>query len=769
MPGPWERYAQPQARERAAGGGPWERYAQQAAPLIQARTFERDEDEQLYRQKLSENMTPGRATGIGVSQFGRPNPTPEQVAEYTRLEVEQQRGTEQEQQQFETSRTPLARAAGTAAFAASLPVRFATRGKSGLGELVGTVAPQTGRVLTASEAGFARANEPGFELIGKGGEIALGIPPLSSLGVPARGIAATARAIANKPLPPRAATSAIARAGIRNERLADIAAFRNTGVEPFGPALTETGLAGTVKQLSEAPIVGAPVRNKLLQSVEETRAAGEDIAGQYGAARSYRDVGNVVEQGLERFKDARSADTIESAAAKLPDEALARLARTPARETSIKTKQDVLYERAWRGIPEEMQRGKSMKDVARFWGGMTSTQTILRELTERNQRMFAATRGNVPVEPTLAYPLRGGVAGQIAADIIEGRWRGNLQTMRDVRSEFRRLASGVSDTEKNTLKLSDMRRIQSAMTEDMIGLLERNVDYYRGARTPGTAAQVQRAIHDFRRADQFTRASAQRLETIEKLYGAQSAEQLGIGILKDAMGGRKGGNLQRLVSLSHSLRDEEWGDVASGVLRELGRPLGSARGIAEDAGFSVNSFITNWNNLSPEGRNVLFRRAGTRELGKSLDSFVRVADRMANFEALTNTSRSATNALGMTGLISILTAAQQAAVGNWRTAAGAASIGAGMYGFGRFMTSPAYVRWLTRATELSGQPGKLGTLRAHARALAALADRERDLGVQGVMAAIARAIDDQVDGLQRERLQAAQGRSGTALPALPAR
>ena len=755
MAGPWEKYG----GQGQPAAGPWAKYAG-AAPLAQPHVFERDADEQLYRQMLAENLTPGRATGIGMARYGRPNPSREEIEAFTREAVQHQRATEMEQAQFEASRTPGQRAIDTAAFAASMPVRIATHGKGGLGEVLPGGA---GRAARRAEARFARANEPALETIGAAGEVMLGVPALSALGVPARGVAASARMLANRPLPVRA----VARAGRRNERLADVAAMRRSGVEPFGPAVTESGMAGTVKQLSEAPIVGAPVRSKLLQAVEETRQAGENVAAEYGAARTYRDVGNVVEQGLERFKDARSAQTIDSTAARLSDVELARVARTSARETSVKTKQDALYERAWRGIPPTMAKGRSVKGSDRFLGGMANTQALLKDLTARNQRMFSATRGETAVDPTLAYPVRGGIVGQFVQDVIEGRWRGNLQSMRDVRSEFRRLASGMADTERNTLKLSDLRRLQSAMTEDMIALLQRNVEHYQGLKTgKKTAAKIRRAIHDFRRADQFTRASAQRLETIEKLYRTQSAEQLGLSILKDAMGGRKGGNFQRLIALRNSLRDDEWGDVASGVLRELGKPMGSARGVTEEAGFSVNSFITNWQNLSTEGKNILFKqKAGTKELGKALDDFVRVADRMANFEALVNTSRSATNALGMTGLISVLTAAQQAVIGNWRTAAGAASIGTGMYAFGKFMTSPAYVRWLTRATELSGQPGKLTALRGHARALAGLADRERDWGVQQLMLGFARAIDEQAEAMQRERYPALPAPQATRQPA----
>lgn len=743
---PFAQFSQPPS---SAAQNPFARFA----PLAQPRTFERDEDEALYREGLAKEQE-RRAYPVPAVGLDKRDNTPEEAAI---LAVQRQRGKEGEQKEFDARRTPLKRILGADTFVASAPVRMLTRGEYGIGDVVGLVSPGAGKALSQSEADFARANAPGLEVAKAAGEITAGIPALSTMGAATGGIAATGAAVAGRPL----SKSAIPRALVRNERLADIEAFEKSGVKPFGPALTESGTAGTVKQLSDAPVVGAPVRKALTEAVEQTRDAGEKLAGKYGDAKTYRDVGNVVEGGLERFKDAKAADIGEEAAKGLSDDALAGIVSKPARETSIKTKQDALYERSWRGIPMRMREGRSQQDTTRFMSGLTNTRGVLKEITERNMSMVRQTRMEdgkrieLPVaERRIAYPVRGGLAGQMVQDVLETSATRSLQDIRNMRSNFRRLASGMSDTEKNTLQLSDHRRIQSAMTQDMIDLLKRNAEHYDGKKGgKQTASAVRRAIHDFRRADQFTRASVGRLETLEKLYGAQSAEQLALGIVKDAMGGRKGGNFSRLSALRRSLKDDEWDDVSAGIMRELGRPVASARGVAEDAGFSVQSFMTRWNEMSDEGKNVLFNRSGDqgKVLRSSLDSFVRVADKMANFEAMANTSRSATNALGMAGLASIFTAAQQAMTGNFQTAAAAASVAGGTYAFGKFMTSPAYVRWLTRAAELSGDPDKLRLLRGHARDLAKLAAKEPDQAVQNLMQAVAMRIGDATNPEAREK------------------
>jgi hypothetical protein len=877
------------------------------APL-RDRLFEKPEDEALYQETLAEIKKSANAPRFPQAGNEPPDNSEDGMRRRARDIVMSRRGAEAEEKAFSESRTVSKRIGDAVAFAGDIPVRTLTGGKYGWSDIYDAAgAPEMASANRGRIADFARANESGLEWAKKIGDASLGIPALNGLGrvtgvspaLELRSAAALARAKA----------ASVARGAVTDARLEDLAAFERSGVKPFGPAFTETGTAGTVKQLSEAPIVGTPVRNALGQALEETRDAGQRVAAQYGdaatyrdagevvrgaarraveetrdtagslpgtgTARSYRDAGNTARGGLERFSDARSADTIGDRAANLSDAQISNVAATPARNTSVRTKQDALYERAWRGIPEDMRRGRSRGDTTRFFGGLNNTRQLLLDLSERNRSLYAATRDGVEVDPRMSYPVRGGIAGRIVEDIIESRWRGQLQTMRDVRSNFRRLASGIGDTEANTLQLSDHRRIQSAMTQDMIGVLQRNAEHYRGTGDAATAARVERSIHDFRRADQFTRASAGRLEALEKLYGATSAESLaqnmlkdaqgagkgnldrltalrrsltdnewgdvaggilaemgrpaanargitqeagysvnnlidnlsglspegrralfshnpqlareltaleqaarrgaaplerrystkspeeiGVAVAKDAEGGRKGGNFDRLQTLRRRLNDEEWGDIASSALREMGRPVGSARGQAQELGFSVQSAFTRYQNMSAEGRDLLFGREGAR--AQSLQDFIRVADRMANFEALVNTSRSATNGLGMAGLASIFTGATQLLMGNPGTALGAASVAGGMYGFGKFLTSPRYVRWLTRTVELSRDPRRALTLRDHARELARLAAKEADPAIQAVATALAQSATATANRIAQERGQGQRSRQTEA-------
>jgi hypothetical protein len=863
------------------------------APLRE-RLFERPEDEALYQGTLARiRFAATNTKRPQLPMAGEPPIDNSDEGMHRRAYeiVLNQRTKEAEDKAFEESRTPVQRVGDAAMFLPEAAVRTATGGRRGLADIADwTGGPQAGQMIRDTQGNFGRANESELGVLKRIGDVTLGIPMLSTMGAPLEATAGAALAAARTPramLP--AQIKSAARGALTDARLEDLGAFERSNVTPFGPAFTETGTAGAVKQLSEAPIVGAPVRNALVRTIGEARDAGERVASQYGeagtyrdagqavqgavrrgveqardtagglpgtgTARSYRDAGVVAREGLENFSDARSADTVGSAGSALKDEQIASIASQPARETSVKTKQDAVYERAWRNLPQDMKAGRSKVDVTRFMSGLTETRAVLGEIVDRNMGMIRQTRMengkriDLPVtEGRIAYPVRGGLLGQAIQDILETTSTRSIQDVRNLRSDIRRLASGMSDTEKNTLTNSDMMRIQSALTRDLAGTLERNAAHYAAA-SPDIANRIRYSARQFRRADQFTRTAMQRIEALEKLYDAGSPEllaqnilkdaqgagkgnlsrlvslrrslpnedwdeiaggilaemgrpaatardvtqeagysvnnlidnlakmspegrnalfghnpelrrslavlekearaqtgplerfygsappeRIGLEIVKDAEGGRKGGNIDRLSMLRRQMTDAEWGNVGAAALREMGKPVGSARGITQDAGFSVQSAFTRWQNMSPEGRRILFGAEGARV--QSLNDFIRVADRLANFEALTNTSRSATNALGLTGLASIVGAASQLLMGNPGAAVTAGSVGASMYGFGKFLTSPTYVRWLTRAVKLSRDPRAAFTLRDHARELARLAANETDPAIEAVARAL---------------------------------
>ena len=205
------------------------------------------------------------------------------------------------------------------------------------------------------------------------------------------------------------------------------------------------------------------------------------------------------------------------------------------------------------------------------------------------------------------------------------------------------------------------------------------------------ARQAANALQAFRTADRYTRAGMGRIERAYTILQADNPERAAQRLLAAAMD-RGRGNLQLIQMAQSALRPDEWGDFASLVLRNMGQPVPSARGIAHEAGFSVQTFLTNWNKIDPRARALIFNNPEQRA---AIDDLYRVVGRLAGVESQVNTSRSASNALNLSGLF--------AAGGALMAGDGGATLlGAGLAGTSAsvLMSRPTYARWLAQYARL---------------------------------------------------------------------
>lgn len=689
MSGPWEQYA-----ASAAPVGPWSRYAERGDPQLEHLSLD-------DLRSSSVGLPPGHPI---TKELERRSKALVSVpgAEPTDFDV---MARNQAHRDYQAKRGVGERVKDTAAFVASAPIRALTRGQYGAGDIVGAVSPSAGAAVMAGERDFARANPDVLWTLGAVGEV--------TGGLPAGGMAARPR---NMPNP--ATEAAALRAAQATD---DIAAAQRLNVEVPGFAYNSGPSASVARQLSETPIIGAPARNAIQRSLGDIGRAAEETAGLYGDARTAQQVGQAAERGLTRFRDARPADILDDAARNLTDAQISDAVRAPARDTSLKSKQSVLYERAWRNIPEEMRQGRAIEGESRVMGAPQQTRTVLRGIVDRNSRMTVQADGS----PRAALmPVQGGLLGRMMEAIDNRSWTANLQTLRDMRSEIRRLASGMADTERNVLRHSDLERLQGALTGDMIGLLQRNADAARRAGNAERADGFERSIREFRQADKFTRLSVERLETVERMFNAPNAEALARGITQAALN-RGRGNIEALRTMRRVLRPEEMDQIAAGLIREMGAPVGSARGATQSAGFSVQSFITRWQNMTPEARGLMFN--GTHRA--ALEDLVRVADRMANVEALANSSRSGTNTLNVGSVLAAGGAVATGAVDTITAGLGSAATG---FTVAYLMSRPEYARWMAgylrmRANQRAASDARPVALREHVRRLGAYADQDPNL------------------------------------------
>lgn len=217
---------------------------------------------------------------------------------------------------------------------------------------------------------------------------------------------------------------------------------------------------------------------------------------------------------------------------------------------------------------------------------------------------------------------------------------------------------------------------------------------------------------------------AHRWDRVRGLLNIQSPEDIYKAVLAAAT--NKGpAATQRIREVSAVLTAEEKGQVASVMIREMGEPVGSARGMVQDVGFSASSMTTNWAKMSDEAKRAFFD--GPHR--KALDDAVRIADRLSNDAALANTSRTLTNAQGI-GTLSAGAAMLASGGAGWELALGTlATMGAASILFSR----ASYARWTVqyaqlRAAALRAPPGKaMPAIAAHIERLAIMAKQDPKL------------------------------------------
>lgn len=565
----------------------------------------------------------------------------------------------------------------------------------------------------------------------------------------------------------------------------DLDAFDNLGIRPFGPAFSSGPVASIAKQLSETPFIGGPVRNALDESIAGTARAVEDVAGRMSPARAHNEVGDTVQRGLERFgtsglddlepgivqglgiepratvpraqvmsqgaaNAAREAaplrarygsDTAETtrgvqrpSAAPLgqvlttrtpieavPDEQLIAVIRAPASDTSFATRAEALYERAWRFVPTMMRSNDTANP------NMIPAVNTRRALTQIDQSVANDIAGQGTIGGPLAERLRNPRASNFP-----------LSDLRAIRTEIGRALSNTNPL-KQTLDRSQLKSLYAGISQDIeVGLetlANRAAILARdGGDAPNLVEEARRAanaLRAFRTADHYFRQGVGSMERFHKVLGADTPEMAAKRLIAAATGEGRG-DLGMVQSAHAALRPEEWNDVSALVLRSLGTPNPSARDAAKEFGFSVQTFLTNWQKMDPRARQMLFGG----EHAAAIDDIARVAERLADVESKLNTSRSATNALNVGVPATVATAIYSGLDSMLTAGAGLGATASMSY----MMSRPSYARWMANYLQMRGNgtaPQVHGHIAAHINRLRSMAQADPQL------VPIARAIAEE--------------------------
>jgi len=181
-------------------------------------------------------------------------------------------------------------------------------------------------------------------------------------------------------------------------------------------------------------------------------------------------------------------------------------------------------------------------------------------------------------------------------------------------------------------------------------------------------------------------------------------ESVWFNVRRLALQGTSRESARDLAVIRRSVSPEAWDVYASAALRELGVATNSAQNAAGDV-FSVNTFLTNWNRLSPESRAILFRGTRYGDLPDQLDRLTRLVSRLKDAGRLANTSNTAVS-VDTAQTLRLLgynagAATLGAMTGDVAGAAGAVAATTGAMlaprVAARLMTNPRFVEWLANS------------------------------------------------------------------------
>lgn len=456
-----------------------------------------------------------------------------------------------------------------------------------------------------------------------------------------------------------------------------VSRFDRAGVDPMLAAAGGKGSATMTNVVAENPIAGVATRGRLAKAVDQADRSAQSIAEGYGAVRGRQIAGENLQAGVKRFAtDGKVSGTFKARSGALYDEAFDAI--SAAQRKSVQAEKTTAALRSGLG-------GASVRPAAVI--DPKSTTEVVRSIQGRGQSPALRELFSSPQVRKLS-------------DAVDDPASLSFQDLRDARTWVREARS--NETLSGTIGTGNLKQLEIALSRDITGNAE--------------ALAGPRAAQKLRRADQYYAAGQGRIERALEPFNAAKSGENAYSRVVSAAGSSATADARKLISLKRSLNPDEWGDVAANVVSELGKPGPGASAVGGE-GFSVATFVTNYNKMSPRGREVLFGATGgggkkATELRAALDNLASVADSLKNVEKGANASKSFVSAQGAGTLAGLV---------NPSTAVPTGGVLATMSVTGEMMTNPAVVRWLARIERTGGDVRQLNMA---ARQLEAIARRD---------------------------------------------
>jgi hypothetical protein len=161
---------------------------------------------------------------------------------------------------------------------------------------------------------------------------------------------------------------------------------------------------------------------------------------------------------------------------------------------------------------------------------------------------------------------------------------------------------------------------------------------------------------------------------------------------------------QLLQTAKKAMPKDEWGNLSASVIAKMGRPTPGARDVLSVApDFSLSSFATNWNRLSPRAKDLLFDTGKGRE---GMDRLARIVQSQKNVAKFANVSRSG-ELMMMKDIVSALGAVGAGAIAAPMIGAQVAAGVGGGWAVSKMLSSPKFADWLFKLPQdFADVPGR---------------------------------------------------------------
>jgi hypothetical protein len=205
---------------------------------------------------------------------------------------------------------------------------------------------------------------------------------------------------------------------------------------------------------------------------------------------------------------------------------------------------------------------------------------------------------------------------RLVRDALDRQGGLTFQGLADLRTQIGHLIDGTIMPAPGT-PMPALKRLYGALSEDL--------------RASANRLGGDRAVQALDRANGIASMVAERRQALADIVGAKGDEAPEVVIsrllrLADGRGGK--GDAASLLKARRVLGDD-WDAVSGAAIRQLGQ---------EGDTFSVRKFLTRYENLSPNGRQLLFRSSGKDNLADSLDNLALLSRKFDELARMGNPS-----------------------------------------------------------------------------------------------------------------------------------